>query len=210
VSELVDEVTGEAFDSLDALVAGLPRVLALDRAAVRERAVELSASLPPAESHGLRLDDEHLPHITLIQQFIRAEERELAFEKVDEVLRGQPPLRLAVAGGGKGSTSVWMAVEKTPALQDLHEHLMAALRGVERAGGTPAAFFGGDARMGDVLWVSSYRANSSFVGFTPHITLGHAQHPPVVERMTFQASIVAACHLGRFCACREILRSWTL
>ena len=40
VSELVDEVTGEAFDSLDALVAGLPRVLALDRAAVRARAVE--------------------------------------------------------------------------------------------------------------------------------------------------------------------------
>ncbi len=65
---------------------------------------------------------------------------------------------------------------------------MAALRGVERAGGTPAAFFGGDARMGDVLWVSSYRANSSFVGFTPHITLGHAEQPPVVERMSFQAS----------------------
>ena len=40
VSELVDDVTGEAFDSLDALVAGLPRVLALDRAAVRARAVE--------------------------------------------------------------------------------------------------------------------------------------------------------------------------
>jgi glycosyltransferase involved in cell wall biosynthesis len=40
VSELVDEVTGEAFDSLEQLVEGLPRVLARDRAAVRARAVE--------------------------------------------------------------------------------------------------------------------------------------------------------------------------
>ena len=40
VRELVDEgVTGHAFEDLDALVAGLDRVLALDRAAVRARAV---------------------------------------------------------------------------------------------------------------------------------------------------------------------------
>jgi len=39
--ELVDDgVTGEVFDSLDALVDGLPRVLALDRSDVRSRAVE--------------------------------------------------------------------------------------------------------------------------------------------------------------------------
>jgi glycosyltransferase involved in cell wall biosynthesis len=41
VSEVVDQdVTGGIFESADALVAGLPRVLALDRAAVRRRAVE--------------------------------------------------------------------------------------------------------------------------------------------------------------------------
>jgi glycosyltransferase involved in cell wall biosynthesis len=41
VGELVHEgVTGLAFDSVDALVDGLPQVLALDRAAVRARAVE--------------------------------------------------------------------------------------------------------------------------------------------------------------------------
>ena len=193
----------------------MSKLLAIDVAllptpAVRERAVELSASLPPAESHGLRLDDDHLPHITLTQHFIRAEERELAFDKIEEVLQDQKPLRLAVTGAGKGSSAVWMTVEKTPQLQTLHERLMEALRGVERAGATRGAFFGGDARMGDVLLVSSYRANASFAGFTPHITLGHATRPPVVERISFQASIAAACHLGRFCSCREILRSWTL
>jgi hypothetical protein len=191
------------------------KLLAIDVAllptpAVRERALELSASLPASESHGLRLDDDHLPHVTLTQHFVRAEERELAFEKIEAVLRGQKPLRLSVTGAGKSSSAVVMAVEATPALQSLHERLMEALRGVERAGATPAAFFNGDARMGDVLTVSSYRVNSSFTGYAPHITLGHAAQPPKIDRLSFQASIVAACHLGRFCACREILRSWTL
>ena len=41
VSEIVDQnVTGGIFDSVDALVKGLPGVLALDRAAVRRRAIE--------------------------------------------------------------------------------------------------------------------------------------------------------------------------
>ena len=41
VREIVEEgITGDVFDSLDALVCGLPRVLALDRRQVRARAVE--------------------------------------------------------------------------------------------------------------------------------------------------------------------------
>lgn len=177
---------------------------------VRQRAIELSASLPESESHGMRLDDTHLPHLTLTQMFVRTEELELALEKVDEVMRGRRPLHLTISGGGKGSNAVWMTVENTPELQELHERVMEATRGLERPGGTPAAFHGGDARVGDMLWVASYRLKSSFGHYTPHITLGHAETPPAVAPMSFTADTVAACHLGRFCSCREVLRSWSL
>jgi glycosyltransferase involved in cell wall biosynthesis len=41
VREVVDDhVTGRVFDTLDALIEGLPQVMALDREAVRRRAVE--------------------------------------------------------------------------------------------------------------------------------------------------------------------------
>jgi glycosyltransferase involved in cell wall biosynthesis len=41
VGEIVEDgVTGGVFDSLDALIAGLPRVLSLDRQRVRSRAVQ--------------------------------------------------------------------------------------------------------------------------------------------------------------------------
>ena len=126
------------------------------------------------------------------------------------MLRGQLPLHLTITGGGKGNNSVFMSIDPTPELRGLHDRLMEALRGLERPGGTPAAFAGGDARIGDVMWVASYRLKSSFAAYEPHITLGHAEKPPDVAPMSFTASIVAACHLGRFCTCREILRSWTL
>lgn len=193
----------------------MSKLLALDIAmlpppAVRQRAVQLSAMLPADESHDLRLDADHLPHITLTQQFVRVDELDAMFERVDEALRGQPPLTIHVTGGGKGASSVWMAVERTEAIATLHERLMDALRGFERPGGPPAAFFAGDARVGDVAWVTGYRLKSSLSAYTPHITLGHASDPPPVDPFTFTATTVAACHLGRFCSCRHVLRTWEL
>ena len=191
------------------------RILALDVAVlpppgVTARALELSASLPADEFHGLRLDESHLPHITLTQMFARANELEEVFARVDEVVRGFKPLTLRVTGGGQGTNSVWMEVEKTPALMQLHEQLMEALRGLERPDGGTGAFFDEDARLRDVLWITSYRLKSSFHHYTPHITLGHGSAPPAVEPLAFEADTVAVCHLGKFCTCRQVLRRWTL
>jgi 2'-5' RNA ligase len=177
---------------------------------VSQRAIELSAALPAAESRGLRLDAERLPHVTLIQLFVRADELEPAMEHIDDVVRDRPPLRLRVSGSGQSGHTVWLSVERTPALDAIHDQLMHALRGVERPGGTPAAFVDGDARPGDAVWVATYRLKAAFGSFTPHITLGHASRPPHVDAFEFDAATIAACHLGRFCTCRRVLRQWTL
>lgn len=193
----------------------MTKLLALDVAIlppadVRQQAVRLSATLPADESRGLRLDAERLPHITLTQQFVRVDELDAIFERLDEALRGQPPLTIPVTGGRKGARSVWMAVERTEAISRLHGRLMETLRGFERPGGGPAAFFEDAARVGDVVWVTGYRLKSSLSAYTPHITLGHASQPPQVDPFTFDATTIAACHLGRFCSCRRVLRRWEL
>lgn len=193
----------------------MSQILALDIALLLPpdagaRAVRASAALPSHEFEGLRLDAERLPHITVTQQFVRVDEIEVIFERLDGALRGVPPMTVRVTGGGKGSSAVWMAVERTPALSRLHERLMEALRPFERPGGGPASFFEGAARSGDVGWVTGYRGASSLSAYTPHITLGHAATPPRVDPFTFEATTVAACHLGRFCACRRVLRRWQL
>lgn len=177
---------------------------------VMSRAIELSAALPGAGAQGLRLDGDHLPHVTLTQQFVRHEELELAFSHVDTVLGDQPPLRIVVTGGGQSGHTLWMSIERTRELLDLHERLMEALRGVERQEGGPHAFFGEHGRVRDVLWVAGFRLKSSSSAYTPHITLGHGDQAPAIEPLAFEATTIAACHLGRFCACRRVLRAWTL
>jgi len=177
---------------------------------VSRLAMELSSGLPAEGEDRLVLDDQHIPHITLTQQFVRVEELDLVMRDIDNVLRVVRPMPLRVRGGSTSGHTVWIAIERSTELAALHESLMEALRGVERPGGTPAAFADGDARMRDLLWVSGYRLKSSFGAYTPHITLGHGAEPPHIEPVDFVADTVAACQLGRFCSCRRVLRRWTL
>jgi 2'-5' RNA ligase len=190
-------------------------IIALDVAilpppGVTTRAIEISASLPVEESQGLRLDESHLPHITLTQMFARANELDEVFARVDAVVRTCKPMPLRIAGGGQGTNSVWMEIDKTPALMQLHEELMEALRGLERPDGGVGAFFDEDARLRDGLWVAGYRLKSSFHHYTPHITLGHGSEPPAIEPSGFEADTIAVCHLGKFCTCRKVLREWRI
>jgi len=178
---------------------------------VHDRAVRLSASLPQADFQGLRLDDEHLPHVTLTQQFVRVADLGRIVDRLTDVFRERRGLTLRVTGGGKTMAStVWMGIEPSDVLTALHERLMDALKEFEQIGGGRAAFVDGDARAADVVWVAGYRAKSSFLSYAPHITLGHALEPPGIDPFTFEATTIAACHLGRFCTCRRVLQSWTL
>jgi len=177
---------------------------------VAARAIALSASLPESDFQGLRLDEQHLPHITLTQMFARADELEQVLARAEEVARGHGPVALHATGAGQKTHSVWIAIAKTPALVALHEELMEALRGLERPDGGTGAFFDPDARLRDVLWVAGYRLKSSFHHYTPHVTLGHGANPPEIAPFSFTADTVAACHLGKFCTCRSVLRQWTL
>ena len=177
---------------------------------VADLAVRLSAGLPRTQSEGLRLDPVHPPHITLIQQFVREAELEEAIGRIDRIARDTPAIPLRVEGGSKGRSSVRMDIDPAPALVSLHTRVMEELQEFERTAGSAGDFFEGDARPGDVIWVSGYRATSSFAAYTPHITLGHAPSPPHIAPIEFTASTLAACHLGRFCSCRHVFRSWTL
>lgn len=183
------------------------------------RAIEISAALSAshqrpgsesAETDRLRLDGDHLPHLTLTMQYVREKELELAFSHLDAVLSDQRPLRIVITGAGRSRHALWMTAERSPELLDLHERLMEALRGVERQEGGPHAFYDGSGRVRDALWVAGFRLQASSSAFTPHITLGHGGDVPAIEPFAFDATIVAACHLGRFCACRKVLRAWTL
>jgi 2'-5' RNA ligase len=194
----------------------MPTLLAVDIAillppSVADRAIALSAALSKEESQGLLLGrDDYLPHITLLQQFVSADELSTFLDRVGDVAQQVRPMKLHVTGGGMGSSSVWMSIECTPALVDLHSRVLAAALPFDRERGDASAFVGSDARDRDVQWVTGYRTSSSGASFQPHITLGHAVRPRTIEAFDFEVTKVAACHLGRFCSCRRILRTYDL
>ena len=175
---------------------------------VSVRAVALSAALPAAESQGLVLGGDRLPHITLTQQFVPSDSLDALLAELHRIAGGHPALRLRVAGGGKGSNSVWMSIERTPDLVGLHEQLQHVTEPFEVDRGDASAFHDADARDRDVRWVREFRRESSFERFTPHITLGHASEPPIIEPFDVVATTIAVCHLGRFCTCRRVIRAW--
>ena len=178
---------------------------------VTRLAIELSAALPADGPRRLLLDrNDYLPHITMLQQFVDERALETCLARVGEVVLAQRPLALRVTGGGMGSSSVWMTIERTRALVDLHARVLAAARPFDRERGDASAFVDDDARDRDVQWVIGYRTSSSGDAFQPHITLGHDVRPPSIELVDFEATTIAACHLGRFCSCRRILREWHL
>jgi hypothetical protein len=186
---------------------------------VAARAIALSEALPvpPARGSGdsvpserLVLDDQHLPHVTLTQHFIRGSDLAFAFSHIDAVLAAQSPLPIVITGGGRSRRTLWLSVKRTPELLGLHRRLMDAMRGLERQEGGPRAFYDGDGRVRDVSWVGGFRRKASGSAFTPHITLGHGPDAPAIEPFAFEATTVAACHLGRFCTCRRVLRTWNL
>ncbi|HKE88478.1 MAG TPA: 2'-5' RNA ligase family protein [Vicinamibacterales bacterium] len=174
---------------------------------VSDRAIELSSTLPREESQGLLLGPDYLPHITLLQLFVSTDDLNVCLDRFSEVV-ALSEMRLRVTGGATGSHTVWMEIELTPALVQLHTRLLDTALPFERSGADATAFYDGDARDRDIGWVAGYRAISSGASFRPHITLGHATHPPVIEPFEFEATTLAACHLGRFCSCRRVLRAW--
>ena len=178
---------------------------------ISQLAVELSAGIDRDSDDDLQLGSDQLPHITLTQQFVRAEEVGAAIESLDSALARTIRLQLRITGGGRMNRSLWIAIERSPALVELHDGLMATLARFEQPVGSAAAFVDGNARPGDIRWVAGYRAKSSFAAYTPHITLGHGNDgPPAIATRVFTATTVAACHLGRFCTCQRVLRAWEL
>ena len=177
---------------------------------ISARAVDISASLPAKDFRGLRLDRSHLPHITLMQLFTRRDDLDRAYQYLVDILCDRSALDLRVSGASEHGGIVSLVIDKTPPLVDLHERIMEALRDCERLGGGTAAFCEKGARVQDVLYVSGYRLKSSLLSFAPHITLGHSSDVPQIAPFDFRATIVAICHLGKFCTCREVFRQWTL
>ncbi len=181
---------------------------------IMDKAIEANRELLKQCAEKIILSKENcLPHISLAMGCI--DERDIAdIETVLQAIAKQCSLgQLSVIGIEIGTNSAGekvslFQIEKTEALQSLHEQVMRRL----------APYFHYDVRADMVLsppgasestlaWIKSYSVKSSFDKFFPHITIGYGEINDYSFPIKFDASKLALCHLGNHCTCRKILAS---
>lgn len=195
---------------------GASRLVALDVVLLLPRAAavalgRLNARLRPPPD-GFAFDGTHLPHVTLVQQFVREADLRAVLPALRRVASETPPVSLHGVGLRRGRSTTSLGIDGGAALRLLHDRLLEHLEPHAAPPSDGSAFVaeGEPARDADVDWVTHFRTQAAGARFEPHVTLGVGALAEAAPRIAFTATELAACHLGRFCTCRRVLGAWPL
>ncbi len=179
-----------------------------------EKAIAANKELLKQHANKIVLDKENcLPHVSLAMGCIY--EKDIV--EIEEILKtlvkkstlGQlNAMGIHIGTNTAGEKVSVLEIEKTEALQSLHEEVMKRL----------AWYFSYDVKAEMLLsssetnestlaWIKNYPEKSSFEQFFPHITIGYGELDNFSFPTTFKVSKLALCHLGNHCTCRKILAS---
>jgi 2'-5' RNA ligase len=193
--------------AVDVLLETGPRMLA--------EATRWNAAMREQFPQGFRLDDEHTPHITLVQQFIARADLPRALAAVERVkagfdvaglqLRATGLYHVAIAGIGLAG----IVVESSGPLIALQRSIIDAVGHLSRTGGGEAAFVPDTSGTAfDPLlfgFVETYVQRRAGERFNPHVTVGRAPlgwlqivEAQPFEAFTFDVTGIATYQIGNF------------
>jgi 2'-5' RNA ligase len=189
-------------------------VVLLPSEAMMDKAIEANRGLVTKFGAKIVLNKENcLPHISLAmgcvdESDIADVERVLSAIAQNLSLGGLRVAGITAAANSAGEKVSVFEVERTKQLQLLHEKVMRELLPYLSYEVTRDMIFdGSEAKESTLLWIKSYAEKSSFVNFSPHITVGYGEINDFSFPVEFAASELALCHLGNHCTCREIVVS---
>jgi hypothetical protein len=198
--------------------------------ATRRRAEAVNDILRGGLPTGFALDETHVPHVTLLQRYVRMEDLGWVLAAVQGVFAALedsgPRLHAVALAGGefgtpKGTLVASIAVEATQALLALHEAIVAAVTPFSESRGTAAAFVSSaeepEINATTIAYVEEFVPAHSGGAYSPHMTVGVGRED-VMQRLTaspfddfrFLPSALAVYQLGDLGAARRLLGSWPL
>ena len=156
-----------------------------------------------------------LPHISLAMGCIEKSDIGEIEGILQEIAEQCALDRLKVTGIHLSTNSVGekvssFQIERTEAIQSLHEEVMQGLKPYLSYDVTVDMLLTPPISESTLLWISSFPEKSAFGNFSPHITIGYGKIGFFSFPEEFTVSDIALCHLGNHCTCREILISLTL
>lgn len=189
-----------------------------------ERAKSVNARLRRNYAEGFTFDESHVPHLTLVQRYVRADDVDALARALARYLRPGPMLPIDLQATGYEAASsdairtVVCLVERAPGLIHLASRAEEAVRPFALGGGTADAFFGAPTEPidpGTIRYVEEFVPARVGERFEPHVTFGRA-HADFVETLlgkpfepfAFSGDNLAIYHLGNHGTARKPL--WTL
>jgi hypothetical protein len=143
-----------------------------------DKSKSINARLRENYQAGYALDATHMPHVTLLQRFVRAKDFDAVTAAITQVPLAEQPTAMKLRTSSldyvrfEGLAVAVLVVERTPELVRLHNKITDAVAPFSVSGGTPAAFVGADAVAGTVDWVETFVPKASGENYSPHITAG--------------------------------------
>jgi hypothetical protein len=171
------------------------------------------------------LDDQHRPHITLLQCFVAARDMDALYAACGKVIASADVTRMVLQavrfgytpGPGMGVAGIWAAM--TPALAALQSAVIAAAAPFQMPTGGIEAFTAGhgnpayDAALID--YVTTFVARNAGAGFDPHVSTGVAATADLdriaaepFDAFAFSLSGAAVYQLGPFGTAARLLKRW--
>ena len=196
-------------------------------AATRARARELNAQLRRTMPGGFALDATHVPHITVLQRYVRTPELEQVLGAVDAVVAGVDLTSLDLRATkiahaewetpGLGIASLMLG--RDPRLLALQGRLIAAVAPFAATQGTAAAFVTDpeepDVNATTIGYVARFVPDHCASNYEAHLSIGKARRRDLeaVEAEPFEsfdvrAEAVAVYQLGNNGTARRMLRVW--
>jgi 2'-5' RNA ligase len=193
--------------AIDVLIQPGPKMI--------EEAERWNAMMREQSPEGFELDEEHAPHITLIQRFIAKSDLQKVLAAVDEVTSkfDMSNLEMTATGlyhiptGKNGLAGI--VVEPTEQLHALQQALIEAVNVYARKGGGESAFVPDKSGtpFDPILfeYVNTFVPNQTGDKFNPHVTIGIAPLDWLKElekkpfgKFTFGAKGIVTYQLGNF------------
>lgn len=202
-----------------------PKIIAIDvlltpSEEMRTQALHLNSLINQNNPETIRLDENHIPHITLLQCFV--DEKDLP--RLKEALMNlygtikNDALRAEDLSYSKDSEESFamIAIEKSEPLQKLHEKIVALIKPYILKKGFQESFVqnpaGSPISESTITYIPDFVENYSYENYSPHISLGVArkvfldslaQH--VFKPIPFKAASISVYQLGDHGTAQELI-----
>lgn len=194
-----------------------------------KRAFEINERLIHEFPEGFKLDESHVPHISILQRYVRTTDLKKVFDAVKNVISSENVASLqltavkieCLASEGSEGLAV-IVISPTKDLLNFQSKLIDALKPYVENNGTSTAYYvtpEEDPNINEAAmeFVENYIPDHSGKNFVPHVTVG-VNTIEALEKISnepftplkFSAVGIAVYHLGNYGTARKVLKEWNL